>query len=85
MGESGEVSLVDLAIGQAVLNEKLSNLKIDTTEKHSQNRKDLHSLEQKVTKVSTDILTLKIKLASYSAAGGVITAVILRILDHFWK
>jgi hypothetical protein len=85
MGESGEVSLVDLAIGQAVLNEKLSNLKQETTEKHIENKKDFRILKTELERNSKELLTLKIKLASYSAAGGVVTAVVLRILDHYWK
>jgi len=68
-----------------VLGERVSNLKSDLDTKHTQNRRDIHLLRNSVEELNQQIWLLKVKIAGYSSAAGILTAVFIKLLDHIWK
>jgi hypothetical protein len=83
MGEQEQ--LVNLQIGQAVINEKLSNMEIGVNAKHVQNRSSIHDLNNKMQLVIDDVWKLKIKIVSYSSLAGAITTLVVKLIEHFVK
>lgn len=69
----------------AVIVERVNNLKEDLDEKHLQNRQDIHKMRSDIQVLSQQIWLVKLKIAGYAAGGGVLTGVVLKIVDHFWK
>lgn len=86
---SPPVTLGTLHAGQQVMIERVENLKSDLNTKHSQNRKDIHDIRSEVQEVQQQIWMLKLKLAAYAAGGsiggGSIAAVIIKVMEHYWK
>lgn len=86
---SPPVTMNTLHAGQQVMIERVENLKSDLNTKHSQNRKDIHDIKGEVEDVKNQIWMLKLKLAAYAAGGsiggGSIAAVIIKIVEHYWK
>lgn len=81
MGE--EVSLIDLKVGQAVILERLDNTQHDVDVKHKQNRSDIHLFRALLQHCVDDIWKLKIKMAIYSAVGGIISGICTAVVVHF--
>ena len=75
-----EVSLVDLKVGQAVLNEKINQLRLDSTDKHTQNRRDIHSIKNGMQDLSDKVWRLQLKIVGFSTLGGVIATIVGEII-----
>lgn len=86
---SPPVTLGTLHSGQQVMIERVENLKTDLNTKHSQNRRDIHDIKNEVQEVKDQIWMLKLKLAAYAAGGsiggGSIAAIIIKVIEHYWK
>jgi hypothetical protein len=66
----------ELQAGQAVIIERIDNMKTDVREKHIQNRKDIHDIRAQLEELFGELWKLKLKIAFYSGAGSVIGAIV---------
>ena len=69
----------------AVIVERVNNLKEDLDEKHDQNTRAIHAMRNDIQNLSQQIWLVKLKIAGYAAGGGVITGIVLKFIEHFWK
>jgi hypothetical protein len=77
-----------LTISMAVLVERVENLTHKLEEKHQQNRKDIHKMQNDIQALTNQIWLIKIKLAGFAAAGAggaVGVAELIKWLVHIWK
>jgi hypothetical protein len=74
-------TLNSLGEGQAVIIERVSNLTKEQDEKHKQNRKDIHNLYNELQTICDEVWKLKIKMAIYSTVAGIVTTVIVKLVD----
>ncbi len=81
----GDVTLADLDKGQAVIGERISSMKADIDNKHKQNRDSIHSINGRLDILTNQMWLLKLKIVGYTSGAGVLTGVLLKLLDHFWK
>jgi hypothetical protein len=86
---SAQPSVASLDKGQAVILERIINMKDDINTKHEQNRSSIHSINNWLQIIQDDVWKLKIKIAVYSAVAGVITTIITSTIaagiKHFFK
>lgn len=75
-----DISLVDLAVGQAVLTEKIAQLRLDSSEKHIQNRRDIHRITNGLQDVSDKVWKLQLKIVGFSTLGGVVATIVGEII-----
>lgn len=76
-----KVTLADLDKGQAVILEKIDNIKEDVNTKHAQNRSSIHDLKNDIHEVCEEVWKLKVKIAGYAAVSGVITAICIHYVE----
>lgn len=72
------VSVGKLEAGQASIMHDLGN-------KHQQNRKDIHDIRGAVQALVDMVTSLRIQNARWSVGAGILTAVALKVIDHFFK
>jgi hypothetical protein len=86
---SAQPSVASLDKGQAVILERIINMKDDINTKHEQNRSSIHSINNRLQIIQDSVWKLKIKIAAYSAVAGVITTIITSIIaagiKYFFK
>jgi hypothetical protein len=80
-----EPDIFNIARGQDVLTERVDNLKDDLNSKHKQNRDSIHGINNRIETLTSEIWMLKIKIVGYASGAGVLTAVLVKIIDHLWK
>jgi hypothetical protein len=78
---SPPVSNATLYADHRVLVERVDNLQADVTEMRS----TLHGHTKDIKHLTEDIWKVKIKISGYAAGAGVLTSVLLKLLDHIWK
>lgn len=78
---SPPVSTAELYANQKELSVEVKNLKAEVAEMKS----DIHEIKTDIKHISTDLWKVKIKISSYAAGAGVLTGVLLKLLDHIWK
>lgn len=67
-----------LSVGQ-------NSIRLDLDSKHSQNRKDIHDIRGAM-QVLVDLVTgLRIQNARWSVGAGILTAILLKVIDHIAK
>jgi hypothetical protein len=86
---SAQPSVASLDKGQAVILERIVNMKDDINTKHEQNRSSIHSINNRLQIIQDRLWTLKIKIAVYSAVAGIFTTIITSIIaagiKYFFK
>jgi hypothetical protein len=89
MSPSGGPTIAGLDKGQAVILERIDNMKKDIDDKHKQNRSSIHSLHGMLQTIQDDVWNLKVKIAVYSSVAGVITTIVTALVkigfEHFFK
>ena len=83
------ITLASLYAEVQVLSERISNLSVNLNEKHSQNRRDVHTMRNDIQLLSQQVWLIKLKLAAYAAGGSAIgggTVVgIIKLIQHLAK
>jgi hypothetical protein len=74
-------TIASLGEGQAVIVERVANLNKDIDVKHRQNRADIHRLGNGLQEACDEIWKLKVRMAVYSALAGIVTTVIVKLVD----
>jgi hypothetical protein len=86
---SAQPSVASLDKGQAVILERIVNMKDDINTKHEQNRSSIHSINNRLQIIQDGLWKLKIRIAVYSAVAGVFTTIITSIIaagiKYFFK
>lgn len=75
--------MTPLSLG--ILNERVENLRKNLDEKHLQNRRDIHMLRNGQQEVLDAVWKIRVKLASWSAASGILTALVVHYIEKSWK
>ena len=78
---SPPVSNATLYADSQVLAERVNNLQAEVAGMKT----DIHEIKSDVKHIATDLWKVKIKISSYAAGAGVLTGVLLKLLDHIWK
>jgi len=80
--QSKQITMVtDIAL---ILQEQ-KNVRADVSEKHAQNRKDIHALYNLTQDVIDKITNIRISNARWNIGAGIITAIVIKIVDHLIK
>lgn len=72
----------------AVLAERIHNLSRNLDEKHIQNRRDIHKMQNDIQTLTNQVWLIKLKLAGFSALGsaaGVAVVKLVEFIHHGWK
>ena len=78
---SPPVSTATLYAEQQVLAVQLRNTQADVTEM----KRELHVHTKEIKHLTEDLWKVKIKISGYAAGAGVLTSILLKVLDHIWK
>lgn len=86
---SNLITLSSLYAEVQVLAERINNLTASLNEKHSQNRRDNHTMRNDIQLLSNQIWLIKLKLAAYaaggSALGGGTVVGLIKLIQHLAK
>lgn len=80
-----EPSLSDLDKGQAVIVERLAHMERDVDFKHNQNRNSIHAINDQLQKLTNEVWMIKVKIVGYASGAGVLTGILIKLVDHLWK
>lgn len=69
----------------ATLKAGQTNLSRDLDDKHSQNRKDIHDIRGAMQTLVDIVTNLRIQNARWSVGAGILTAILMKVIDHLIK
>lgn len=74
-----------LQADQMVLAQRVTHLEGDLHGYKATNDREISKLKHEVSHLGDEVWKIRVKISGYSALAGVITALLLKTIDHFWK
>jgi uncharacterized small protein (DUF1192 family) len=78
---SPPVSTATLYADVKVLDERVSNLQAEVAGMKT----DITKVKSDVKEIATDLWNVRVRISAWAAGAGVLTSVLLKVMDHFWK